>query len=206
MQVFKRVKNTKRAQNLIEFVFVFPLLIFMVLVMFEVALFWQDVNAIYSLNQEINASVATLDYKGLSMDSVCPAADESDTRSAIYILKQKDSSISLNDPEYQTKIVDGAQPFALYHFVGGNSITSSTLTKVNSDGTKTSTSETSPQIQLWVDCRNPFENGVTTQLEFYHKTLVISATIPNFSGGPGIEVIPKNIFIASPKLNTIRHY
>ncbi|MEI8129377.1 MAG: hypothetical protein WCG95_07155, partial [bacterium] len=66
--------------------------------------------------------------------------------------------------------------------------------------------EIKPQIVLWVDCRNPFEKGIITQLEFYHKTLIIKATIPNFSGGEGIVVIPENIFIASPKLNTIKHY
>lgn len=200
MQVFKRVnKKVKRAQNLIEFVFVFPLLIFMVLVMFEVALFWQDVNSIYNLNAEINANVANLNYSpvynsgtgtytGMTMGSTCPAAT-----TALSILQAKDSSITENNPTYQTQIVYGAQPFALYRYYGGNNITATN-------------GEVSPQVQLWVDCRNPFENGITTQLEFYHKTLVINATIPSFSGGPGIEVIPKNIFIASPKLNTVRHY
>lgn len=206
MQVFKRVnKKVKRAQNLIEFVFVFPLLIFMVLVMFEVALFWQDVNAIYNLNAEINANVANLNYSpvynsatgtytGMTMGTTCPAAT-----TALSILQAKDSSISLNNPTYLTQIVYGAEPFALYRFYGGNTITS---TSAQVGGTN----ESSPQIQLWVDCRNPFENGVTTQLEFFHKTLVVKASIPRFDSPTPIVIIPDRIFIASPKLNTVRHY
>jgi len=189
MSVFKRIsKNFKYAQNLIEFVFLFPILIFITLIIFEVTLFWQEANAIYNLNSEINANVSILDYKGLSLDTpdVCPAA----TR-ALSILGDRDSMISLNNPTYVKSIVDGSEPFALYKY-SANDITVG--------------GETKPQIALWVDCRNPFEKGVTTQIEFYHKTLIMKATIPRFDSPEGIEIIPENIFIASPKLNTIRHY
>ena len=99
--------------------------------------------------------------------------------------------ISLNNPSYDKTILDGKEPFALYQYYA-NTITAGGVTK--------------PQISLWVDCRNPFENGVITQLEFYHKTVIIKATVPSFDGGEGTVIIPENIFIASPKLNTIRHY
>lgn len=184
------------AQNLIEFIFVFPILIFLTLVMFEVALFWQDVNSIYNLNAEINANAAIQNYSGLKMKTRCPAATK-----AIEILKKRDAMISLVETNYNDAdaindsdlIVDGSEPFALYKFYGGPTITASN-------------GEVSHQIQLWVDCRNPFEDGVTTQIEFYHKTLIMKATIPRFDSPQGIVVIPENIFISSPKLNTIRHY
>lgn len=202
MSLFKRIKDEKKSgvfhnalgQNLIEFVFVFPILIFMTLVIFEVALFWQDVNAIYNLNAEINANVALIDNSGMVLGDRCTAA-----KTAIGILKSKSSMISLvnssyndmapaNDPDL---IVDGSEPFALYKYYS-NKITVGGVTK--------------PQITLWVDCRDPFENGVMTQLEFYHKTLIVKATIPRFDKPEGIVVIPDTVFIASPKLNTIRHY
>ena len=182
MQIFKRIK-LKPAQNLVEFVFLFPILIFITLVIFEVALFWQEVNAIYNLNSEINANVALLDYTGLNMDDTCPAA----TR-ALNILEQRDSMISLNNPSYSETILEGNAPFALYKIISNNQI------------------EGNPQISLWVDCRNPFEKGITTQIEFYHKTMIMKATIPRFDSSEPIEVIPDKIFIASPKLTTIRHY
>ena len=188
MQIFKRVsKKNNKAQNLVEFMFVMPILIFMTLVIFEVAFFWQEVNAIYSLNTEINANVALSDTKTFSMGSVCPAATD-----ALAILEAKDSAISLNNPGYTPKIVDGVgqEPFSLYKYVSTNTIASTGK----------------PQISLWVDCRNPFEDGVTTQIEFYHKTMVMKASIPRFDKPEAIVIIPDNIYIASPKLNTIRHY
>lgn len=199
-----RCVMTKKSQNLVEFLFVILLLVPITLVIFEVALFWQDVNAIYNLNAEINANAALLDYSNLTLGSICPAADDTIIdgkpkvpKSAINILKAKDSGISLYSPDYTKTVTNGTEPFALYLFSGGGNITSSTVQGVT---------ETSPAIQLWVDCRNPFEDGVTTQIEFYHKTIIISATIPRLNQGPPITIIPDKILIASPKLNTIRHY
>lgn len=197
MSLFKRVKNKKngvfndfQAQNLIEFAFIFPILIILTLVIFEVSLFWQDVNSIYNLNAEINANAALMEYTGLTLGNVCPAADDTpkQPKSAINILKAKASSISLTDPNFVKTVLDGNEPFALYKFTSG---------LVNG---------TDPQMTLWVDCRNPFENGVMTQIQFYHKTMIIKATIPRFDKPEGIVIIPDNVFIASPKLNTIRHY
>lgn len=188
---------TKKSQNLIEFIFVFPIMIFLSLAIMEVALFWQDVNAIYNLNAEINANVALLDYSKIDKGAVCPAADESNIQkhSAINTLKRIDSAITLTtSPNYTKTIVDGkTEPFVLYKFEGGPSITASN-------------GETARQITLWVDCRNPYEDGVTTQLEFYHKTLIMKASIPRFDSPEPIVIIPDKIFIASPKLNTLRHY
>lgn len=179
-----KTSKHKRAQNLMEFIFVLPLLIFLTLGIFEVALFWQDVNSIYSLNTEINANLALIDPTGMALGSRCSA-----TTKAKDILEKKDSMVSMNDPTYDTEIVDGKEPFALYRIYSPNV-----------------TFEAKPQITMWVDCRNPFENGVTSQIEFFHKTLVIRAAIPSFSGGDAIVIIPDHVFIASPKMNTIRHY
>lgn len=184
MQIFKRLNNIKPAQNVIEFVFILPILIFITLVIFEVGLFWQDANAIYNLNAEINANLALINPGGLNLGDTCPAA----TR-ALNILKERDSMISLSTQTYNTSIIDGKEPFALYEFTAG-----------------TVNGQTKPQIALWVDCRDPFEDGYVSQLEFYHKTLIIKATIPRFDKPEGIVIIPENIFIASPKLNTLRQY
>lgn len=219
MQIFKRMTcgvkfsssnhscawyDKRFAQNLIEFIFVLPILLFLTLVIFEVALFWQDVNSVYNLNAEINANIALLDYTELQSGVVCPAVDENKPNSAISILKNKDSMISLTNPTYTrtvevvnkisqgvvNKISQGAEPFALYKIYSNNIVES----------------KGKPQISLWVDCRNPFEDGVTTQIEFYHKTLIMKASIPRFDKGEPIEVIPEHVFITSPRLNTIRHY
>lgn len=197
MQVFKRIELIKArakkpfrarfAQNLIEFVFVFPLLLFITLVIFEVAFFWQEVNAIYNLNAEINANVALKDYSGMQMGTTCTAAEN-----ALQILELRDSMISLSDPTYQKTVIDGSEPFALYKY--------ETINKITSDG------ETKPQVALWVDCRSPFEEGIVTQIEFYHKTMIMKASIPRFDKPEAIEIIPENIFIASPKLNTLRRF
>ncbi len=191
MQIFKCIKKTIKAQNLIEFMFILPILIFLTLAIFEVALFWQDVNTIYNLNAEINANVALIDSRGMVLGEKCTAATK-----AFEILDKRDSMITLSTISYNKNptIIDGDEPFALYEYTSSN--------KVASTG--------KPQVALWIDCRNPFEDGVTTQLEFYHKTLIMKASIPRFASQKGdtssIVIIPENIFIASPKLNTIRHY
>ena len=186
MQIFKRLNNIKPAQNVIEFIFILPILIFVTLVIFEVGLFWQDVNAIYNLNAEINANLALKNPVGLNIGDKCPAA----TR-ALNILQERGSMVSMSNQTYNTSVLDGQEPFALYKFWANN---------ITVDGV------TKPQIALWVDCRDPFEDGYTSQLEFYHKTLIIKATIPRFDKPEGIVIIPENIFIASPKLNTLRQY
>ena len=182
------------AQNLVEFIFVLPILLVLTLVIFETALFWQDVNSVYNLNAEINANAALADTSNMTSGSRCTAAT-----TALAFLEKRDSMISLNNPTYNDSaaindaslVTDGSEPFALYKFTA-NPITVGGVTK--------------PQVALWVDCRSPFEKGIMTQIEFFHKTMLIQATIPSFDGGAGIVVIPKNIFIASPKLRTLRHY
>lgn len=188
MQIFKRLKLKKNfsAQNLIEFTFIFPIVIVLTVVIFEVALFWQEVNAIYNLNAEINANVALSDTAGMNIGDTCTAATK-----ALDIMQKKSSMISLTNPSFKKTILDGSEPFALYKY-WANSITVGGATK--------------PQIAMWVDCRNPFEDGIMTQLEFYHKTMIVKASIPRFDGEPAIEIIPEHIFIASPKLNSLRHY
>lgn len=189
LECLKIKKQAYRAQNIIEFIFVFPLLIFLTIVIFEVALFWQEVNAIYNLNAEINANVALKDDKevGLNVGDACPAATK-----ALEILEKRSPMISLTQNDAYTKtILDGTEPLALYKYEA-NPVSVAGVNK--------------SQVTMWIDCRNPFENGVMTQLEFYHKTLIINASIPRFDGEPAIVIIPQYIFIASPKLNSLRHY
>lgn len=203
MQVFKRINlfKLRRAQNLIEFVFVFPTLLILTLVIFEVALFWQDANIIYSVNSEINANVALDDYSSKNTSMVigqpCPAA----TR-ALAILQKRDAAISKIHTTYTggiekiNGVAQGEEPFALYKYTSNSFVTG--LSDANGNPQAVTT--------LWVDCRNPFENGITTQIEFYHKNLIMRASIPRFDSPDPIVIIPDNILIASPKLNTIRHY
>lgn len=214
MQIFERLKKyknknnflpntttSKKAQNLVEFVFVFPMLIFMTLVIFEIAFFWQEVNAIYNLNAEINANVALLDYSSMANGTRCPAAsqDSSIPNSAINIFNKRSSMISLTDSSFWLTIEDPKppkEPFALYKYQSVNPISG----QVDSNGNPMY------QMTIWIDCRNPFEDGIMTQIEFYHKTLIMKATIPRFDKPEGIVIIPDKIFISSPKLTTIRHY
>lgn len=199
------------SQNLLEFIFVLPMLIFISLAILEVALYWQDVNTIYNLNAEINANLALLDYTGKKMGEACIAVDNSRDSTGAYVqphsalatLERTSKMITMTDtPTFNVALIDppntSAQPFSLYKVTGGPIITPDPINGVAQPATN--------QIVLWVDCRNPFEDGVTTQLEFYHKTIVMHASIPRFDKPEPIVIIPDKIFIASPKLNTLRHY
>lgn len=191
MQIFKYIKKQRKCQNIVEFVLIFPLVIIITLVIFEVALFWQDVNAVYNLNAEINSNIALVDNSGLAMGETCPSATK-----ALDILEKRDSMITqTKESNYTKTIIDGQEPFSLYKY------------STNDVTIKDNNGETKPQISMWVDCRSPFEEGITTQVEFYHKTLIMKASIPNFSDADNpIVIIPDNIFIASPKLNTTKQF
>lgn len=190
MQIFKRLREKNHCgQNLVEFVFIIPMLIFLSLIIFEVSVYWQEVNAVSSLNTEINANAALADTKNMEYGITCPAAVK-----AKLVLEQRGKQISVNDPIYSfdTSEDPGKPPFVLYKIISNTTVTTK-------DGIK-------PQVTLWVDCRNPYENGITTQIYFYHKTLIFKAYLPSFDKSEPIEVIPENIFVTSTKLNTIRHY
>lgn len=182
MQILKRIKSIdflnpkKQGQNLIEFCFVLPLLIFLTLGIFELAMFWQDLNSVYALNTEINANAALIDTTTMNYGQECEAL----TKAKAILAKKSSGSFSTE--------TTGSAPFALYKYSSSDSVNGK------------------PRTTLWVDCSNPFENGITTQIEFYHRNLIMKASIPRMDGGDPIVLIPENVFIASPKLNTIRHY
>src|SRR5574344_2197684 len=149
MQIFKCLIKCKKfkGQNLIEFVFIIPLLIFMTLCIFEVALFWQDVNTIYSINNELNANAALINTDTLALKQRCPVATE-----ATEIMEKKAPIVSMTNLSFKTTVVDGkTEPFVLYKITSSANVASLGV----------------PVATLWVDCRNPFENGITTQMEFY---------------------------------------
>src|SRR5574344_1202345 len=112
MQISKRL-----AQNLIEFVFIFPILLITTLVVFEVALFWQDVNAVYDLNSTINANVALLDNSGYNLGDECNAAAK-----AKEILEAHDKAITMVDLQYSESTLDGNPPFAYYKYESNKKI------------------------------------------------------------------------------------
>ena len=202
MQISKRL-----GQNIIEFVFIFPLVIVMTLVLFEVAFFWQDVNTVNSINSELSARIARTDSTTIQLltsvsstgEPVCQAA-----RDALEYLRENTRRFTFtNDVSYNCEVLttSGSQacgtavnmePFMIYKFESQNRIDTP-------EGNK-------PLITMWVDCQSPFERGYVTQMEIFHKTFVLSARIPRFDGKPAIEIIPEYYFIATPKINTIRHY
>ena len=123
----------------------------MIIAIFETALYWQDVNAIYNLNAEINANVALIDNTG----TVAGAAAEAGRCKAFneiidtgkFNFEGRVKSILPDNLTYTTVILDGdvsKSPFAIYQYQAG-SVTVGGVTK--------------PRISLWVDCRSPFERG-----------------------------------------------
>ena len=181
--------SKRLAQNIIEFTFVFPILVIFALVLFELGFFWQNVNSVYNLNNEINANISDVNYgpSKIQMGTTCPAATE-----ALSLIKTRGPVVmGMNSDFMMTKLLDTntTEPFALYKY------TSSETAKNGQ-----------PIMTLWVDCRNLFEDGISTQIEFFHKVVVLHASIPRFDGGEAIDVIPENILIASPKTVSIRQY
>ncbi|MBP7212233.1 pilus assembly protein [bacterium] len=206
MQIFKCLNTSyrrKKGQNLVEFVLVFPMIILMTLCIFEIAFFWQDVNMIYSINTQINARAALVSPREMSAGDVCPAA-----QTAVELMHAKTPMEALVKPQFKKTILDGAKMPKTDSTTGTNTITNEpfALYKYTSTATVTTKDGTQPVATLWVDCRNPFEDGIITQIQFYHKTMIMHASLPNFKDNTPIDIIPENILITSPKLNTLSHY
>jgi len=79
----------------------------------------------------------------------------------------------------------GTRPYALYQL-------DSTETRVI-DGTPT------PIVTIMIDYRNIDEDGITVQLIYQYRTMLVGASLPVLGGAP-IVIIPRDIPISSTKI------
>jgi len=180
------------AQNLIEFVFIIPLLIVILFGILEFAMFYRNVNVV----EDIATEAAVAASRKLVLDTMTSnnIADTSNTgfnkaaKAASDVVMKRKGSLSI--PTLTLAYNDlgtgfGARPYALYEIV-------STETRLI-DGVAT------PILTLVVDYRSPTEDGIMVQLIYQYQTLLFGFQLPVFGSEP-IVLIPRDIPISSTRI------
>lgn len=171
----KKEKMKEKAQSLIEFVIVIPLLIVILFGIMEMAMFWRAVQTVQQIALEagVIASGQTTYTSGPNT-----AVDK-----AANFVQGRVKSLGINGLVLtKTILTDPAdQPFAAYQFKGG--------TAPNGQ----------PLIVLVIDSRNPVTKGIVTQLTYQYRTLLLGLEF-NVPGGKTISILSRDIPISSTKI------
>lgn len=165
----------KRAQNIIEFVLLFPLTIFIVLIIFELAMMWHSMNTAEMINREINSNL-NVDYNTyahLQNGDTCPAITDLMRNNSILANKTK-VLLRRNDITFNSRLqTNQNEPFGVYQISS------------NEGGEN-------PFIRYIVDCRNPYDNGIETKLIYRYSAMFFSFLLPRFDSSERIVVIGNN--------------
>jgi hypothetical protein len=172
----------KRAQSLIEFVIIIPLLIVLIFGIIELGFFWRNVQVVQQIANEA-AVIASGNYK-LYTETTNSGADK-----AAAFVQSRVGSLGIHGLTLsKTIIADSAsQPFSAYQYAGGVAPGGGAL------------------ITLVVDCRKPDERGIVTQLTYRYRTLLVGVGF-QIPGGRKIVLIPRDIPISSTKIQQYNIY
>lgn len=184
----------KKGQNLVEFVFVLPILIIAILSIVEFAVFWRHSQAVQEIALEAAAGAA---QKYVEVDTSinttkCNAAVDR----AFTIFKNRLDALGMSGAAFGSKqiLANSTEPLAAY--------------KYSSIQTENVKGNTMPKVELIVDYRQPYEKGVIVQVIYQYVTMFLGLelSLPGTNSTQQIVIIPKNITISSTKINQYVHY
>ncbi|MFA6989998.1 MAG: TadE family protein [Candidatus Gastranaerophilaceae bacterium] len=179
----------RKSQNLIEFIFVFPLVVFLVMAIFELAMFYRTVHAVQSVAFQAAAKAATQIIKNdMTSTSIGDPSFNVAIQSALdTVIAKKGALGTLDFDTFQIKTYSdfGSPPYTLY--------------ELTSDRTINTTTGAEPLVTLWVDCSDPMEKGIKVQLKYYYVTIIFAAEVP-LPDGRKMTILPKDIAISSTKI------
>lgn len=179
----------KSAQNLIEFVLVFPLLVVMIFAIVELSFFWKTVNNVQNIAlQAASAASTSFVSDSETSNTISDVTYNNAVKRALSIVTSRSQSLGVSNPVFSpTPLAPefGEKPYAMYELVTSD-------TKPTTDGNV-------PVLRLNVDYRQPLKDGVIVQLSYCYSTLFLGAefTLP---GGTKVTIIPKNMLISSTKI------
>ena len=185
----------KKGQNLIEFVFVMPILVIFIFGIIELAMFWRAATTVQNIAVEMASNAANqfvLDNQTSTSTSDIDCSDGScynlAVAKALNILQKKEGSLSENSLSFNCtnpSEYGGSVPYALY----------------KCESTETA-SNSKPVMTLYVDYRNPTKNGVVVQLLYQYNSIFKGMSFSLFGRGEdGLVVLIPSVFeISSTKV------
>jgi len=182
--------NLKRtAQNLIEFVFVFPLLIIILFGILEFGVFYRNAHVIEDIATEAAVSASRkLVYSTMTSDDITNANFNIAAKAAKDVVMKRRGVFAPSDLTFayiDTGTQFGTRPYALY--------------RIDSNETRMIDGILTPIVSIVIDYRNPEEDGITVQLIYQYRTMLVGASFPVLGGAP-IVIIPRDITISSAKI------
>lgn len=189
----------KKAQNLIEFVVILPLLVVILFGIVEIAVFWRAANAVQQIALSVAESAASAYVNPDEVNPVqCIGAEvtaSSTTNNAVCkgleVMQKKMPALGYEGIKFSKVDLGttyGTEPYTIYEYQNQAK-----------DNLKAG------DIKLTIDYRDPYANGVVVQAYYNYTTILLgcSFTLP---GGSEVTIIPKNIEITSSKIQQYNQY
>jgi len=177
----------KKAQSLIEFIVVIPLLILVVFGIIEFSVFLRSTQVVQQIAME--SAVAASNVYVTESSNPNPAVTK-----VLTVVSSKLSSLGLSNITFSEVPLGGTwgdKPFALYRF--------------ESDQTRDIDGVATPLIIFTVDYRDPYQQGINTQLVYQYRTLLVGIEF-NLLNGRKVKIIPRDIEISSTKTQQYVNY
>ena len=179
----------RTAQNLVEFVFIFPLLIIILFGILEFGIYFRNANVVEDIAKEASSSAS----RKLVLDTMTSSTitDTSSTgfnkavKAAIDVVNKRRKQLGLITLGFAYTNLGGTRPYAVY--------------QINSTQTRMIGGVATPLVTLIVDYSAPTEKGVIVQLVYQYRTLLLGAAFPVLGGAP-IVIIPRDMPISSSKI------
>lgn len=177
----------KKAQSLIEFIVVIPLLILVVFGIIEFSIFLRASQTVQQIAME--AAVASSNVYVDENSTPNLAVNE-----ALNVVTKRVSALGLSNITFSEVNLPsswGEKPFALYKF--------------ESDQTRNVDNVDLPLLTFTVDYRDPYTQGVNTQLIYQYRTLLVGIEFTLLNGRK-VKIIPRDIEISSTKTQQYVNY
>ena len=186
----ERKNNLKRkSQNLVEFVFILSLLLVILFGILEFGMYYRNVNVVEDIATEIAVTgskrLIFSTMTSVDITNTTNAGFNSAAKAAIDVVTRRRGALAIPTLtfNYTNKTGPwGTRPYAFYQL-------DSTQTR-NINGVNT------PIVTILFDYRNVNKNGLSVQLIYQYRTLLVGAQFPNADGSP-IVIIPRDIPIRS---------
>ena len=185
----------KKAQSIVEFVLVFPLMIILIYGVIEFGLYYRMTYVVQDIAEEAAAASSRELVSDSMTDNIMTSANFNQAAArAAYAVKKSGgvlavANLTLNYTDMGATY--GSRPYALYEF--------------NSTATRTINGVSTPIVKLYFDYRHPFDNGIAVQLIYQYKTFFggLSLPLPN---GESISILPQNIAVISTRVQSYSTY
>lgn len=192
----------KNAQYLIEFVFVFPLMILSLFAILEYGVYYRNVNLVQDIANEAAVVAATAHITDTQTSTNIGNTDPVTGCNAGVL----EAMNSLSGRTRQLGIASTNWGDSGNYSSGGWGFPPYSIFELQSSDTTSVDGIATPTVTIFIDYRDPKAEGVTVQISFIHQTLLFGLSIPVFGSKEPITIIPRTVSIRSTEVKQYPGY